>query len=72
MLAFRNISSLLLGNVVPASEINRGGEMMGSDACTWGMVGFGLIAILLAVALILGIAALVKYLFFSKGRKSAE
>ena len=42
--------------------------MMGSDACTWGMVGMGLIAILLIVALILGIAALVKYLFFSKGR----
>jgi len=36
------------------------------------MVGFGLIVILLAVALILGIAALVKYLFFSKGRKSSE
>jgi flagellar basal body-associated protein FliL len=46
--------------------------MMGSDACTWGMVGLGLIVILLVVALILGIAALVKYLFFSKPRKSAE
>lgn len=39
--------------------------MMGSEACMWGMAGMGLIAILLVIALILGVAALVKYLFFS-------
>ncbi|MGQ7245626.1 hypothetical protein ACUN9V_19460 [Salinicola sp. V024] len=42
--------------------------MMGSEACTWGMAGMGLIAILLVIALVLGVAALVKYLFFSKKR----
>ncbi|MFC3284949.1 hypothetical protein [Litchfieldella rifensis] len=40
--------------------------MMGSEACTWGMAGMGLISILLIVALVLGIAALVKYLFFNR------
>ncbi|MBB3231172.1 hypothetical protein [Halomonas stenophila] len=43
--------------------------MMGSEACTWGMAGMGLISILLIVALVLGIAALVKYLFFKKRRE---
>lgn len=40
--------------------------MMGSEACTWGMAGMGLIAILLVIALGLGIAALAKYLFSKK------
>tara|TARA_B100000678_G_C18172479_1_gene487788 strand:+ start:995 stop:1129 length:135 start_codon:yes stop_codon:yes gene_type:complete len=43
--------------------------MMGYEACGWGMAGMGLIAILLIIALILGVAALVKYLFFSKKRE---
>lgn len=43
--------------------------MMGSDACMWGMIGMSLIAILLIIALLLGIAALAKYLFFSKKRR---
>lgn len=43
--------------------------MMGSEACTWGMAGMGLISILLVIALVLGVAALVKYLFFSKKRE---
>ncbi len=43
--------------------------MMGSEACTWGMAGMGLIAILLVIALVLGVAALVKYLFSSKKRE---
>jgi hypothetical protein len=30
----------------------------------WGMAGMGLIAILLIIALGLGVAALIKYLFF--------
>lgn len=44
--------------------------MMGSEACTWGMGGMGLIAILLVITLILGVAALVKYLFSGKKRDS--
>ena len=43
--------------------------MMGSEACMFGMAGMGLIAILLIVALVLGISALAKYLFFSKKSK---
>ena len=43
--------------------------MMGSEACMFGMAGMGLIAILLIVALVLGIGALAKYLFFSKKRE---
>lgn len=40
--------------------------MMGSEACMFGMAGMGLISILLIVLLVLGIGALVKYLFFSR------
>lgn len=40
--------------------------MMGSENCMWGMAGMGLIAILLIIALGLGIAALAKYLFSRK------
>lgn len=40
--------------------------MMGSESCMWGMAGMGLIGILLIIALGLSVAALVKYLFFSK------
>lgn len=36
--------------------------MMGNEACQWGMMGMGLIGILLVLALVLGIAALIKYL----------
>jgi len=42
--------------------------MMGSENCMWGMAGMGLIGILLVIALVLGVAALVKYLFFSSKR----
>lgn len=42
--------------------------MMGSENCMWGMAGMGLIGILLVIALVLGVAALVKYLFFSRKR----
>ncbi len=42
---------------------------MGSDSCMWGMAGMGLIAILLIIALGLGVAALIKYLFFNKKRQ---
>ncbi|MFC7089572.1 hypothetical protein ACFQH5_08425 [Halomonas salifodinae] len=35
--------------------------MMGSENCMWGMAGMGLIAILLLIALGLGLVALVKY-----------
>ncbi|WP_258364209.1 hypothetical protein [Halomonas sp. LBP4] len=44
--------------------------MMGSEACMWPMAGMGLIAILLIITLVLGVAALVKYLFFGKKRNS--
>lgn len=44
--------------------------MMGSEACAWGMGGMGLIAILLLIAFGLGIAALLKYLFFARKRES--
>ncbi|WP_275886765.1 MULTISPECIES: hypothetical protein [Halomonadaceae] len=44
--------------------------MMGSEACTWGMAGMGLISILLIIALVFGVAALAKYLFFGKKRDS--
>lgn len=44
--------------------------MMGSENCMWGMAGMGVIAILLIIALALGVAALVKYLFFNKKRDS--
>lgn len=40
--------------------------MMGSEACTWGMAGMGLMVILLIIALALGVAALAKYLFIKK------
>ena len=40
--------------------------MMGSDSCMWGMAGMGLIAFLLIIALGLGVAALIKHLFFNK------
>lgn len=43
--------------------------MMGAESCMWGMAGMGLVAILLIVALVLGIGALAKYLFFSKKRE---
>ncbi|SHF59819.1 MULTISPECIES: hypothetical protein [Halomonadaceae] len=43
--------------------------MMGSESCMWGMAGMGLIGILLIIALVLGVAALVKYLFFNKKRE---
>lgn len=39
---------------------------MTGEACGWGMAGMGLISILLIIALVLGIAALTKYLFFKK------
>lgn len=38
--------------------------MMINEACTLGMAGMGLISLLLIVALVLGIGALAKYLFF--------
>lgn len=42
---------------------------MGSENCMWGMMaGMGLMGILLIIVLGLGIAALVKYLFFNKKR----
>lgn len=37
--------------------------MMTSEACMLGMAGMGLISLLLIVALVLGVAALAKYLF---------
>jgi hypothetical protein len=37
--------------------------MMTSEACMFGMAGMGLISLLLIVALVLGVAALAKYLF---------
>jgi hypothetical protein len=40
--------------------------MMGSESCMWGMAGMGLIGILLVIVLVLGVAALVKYLFLGK------
>ncbi|WP_290443898.1 hypothetical protein [Halomonas sp. Mc5H-6] len=40
--------------------------MMGSESCMWGMAGMGLIAILLIIALVFGVAALAKYLFSKK------
>ena len=43
--------------------------MMTGEACTMGfgmMVGMGLISLLLIVVLVLGVAALAKYLFSSK------
>lgn len=41
--------------------------MMDGGTCGWGMmVGMGLVSILLVVALVLGIAALTKYLFNKK------
>lgn len=40
--------------------------MMGNEACTWGMAGMGLVGALIVMALVLGVAALVKYLFFNK------
>ncbi|HDZ37250.1 MAG TPA: hypothetical protein ENH62_03015 [Marinobacter sp.] len=46
--------------------------MMTSDACVFGMAGMGLISLLLIVALVLGVAALVKYLFFSKKNYSGS
>ncbi|MEL7968147.1 hypothetical protein AAG587_17395 [Vreelandella neptunia] len=42
--------------------------MMGSENYMWGMMGMGLMCILLIIALGLGIAALIKYLFFNKKR----
>lgn len=41
--------------------------MMTNEACMFGMAGMGLISLLLIVALVLGVAALGKYLF-SKNR----
>lgn len=41
--------------------------MMDGGACGWGMMaGMGLVFILLIVALVLGIGALIKYLFSRK------
>lgn len=40
--------------------------MMTGGACTFGMAGMGLISLLLIVALMLGVGALVKYLFLNK------
>ncbi len=37
--------------------------MMTNEACMFGMAGMGLIALVLIVALVLGVAALAKYLF---------
>ncbi|WP_404362821.1 hypothetical protein [Marinobacter sp.] len=37
--------------------------MMTGEACTFGMVGMGLISLLLIVALVLGVGALARYLF---------
>lgn len=42
-------------------------ERMGNDTCQWGMMGMGLIGILLVLALVLGIAALIKYLLPRRG-----
>lgn len=38
--------------------------MMTSEACTFGMAGMGVISLLLIIALVLGVGALGKYLFF--------
>lgn len=45
--------------------------MMTSEACMFGMAGMGLISLLLIVALVLGVAALAKYLF-SSSRSDSE
>lgn len=42
--------------------------MMMENSCAWGMAGMGLIGILLVIALVLGVAALTKYLFFNKSK----
>lgn len=46
--------------------------MMTSEACTLGMAGMGLISLLLIVALVLGVAALGKYLFSKNKGGSAN
>ncbi len=47
--------------------------MMASDACMLGMAGMGVVSLLLIVLLVLGVAALTKYLFSrNKGDRDAR